>query len=137
MKKTIGIKVEAPKDDCGSDICAWHGTISVRGRVFRGVVRSAKAHDTAVVEWKYNKYSSKYERYERRKTRVTAHNPRCIKAKEGDVVIIGECRPLSKTKKFIILAKVNEGEFEIKGEDLAKKAKREEEKNEKAGKESE
>jgi hypothetical protein len=52
---------------------------------------------------------------------VTAHNPDCIKAKEGDVVVIGECRPLSKTKNFIILAKLAEGEFEIKGEDLASK----------------
>jgi ribosomal protein S17 len=74
-----------------------------------------------MVEWGYHKYIPKYERYERRKTRVTAHNPDCIKAKEGDVVVIGECRSLSKTKSFIILAKLAEGQFEIKGEDLAEK----------------
>jgi len=131
MKKSVGVDVNPPKENCGSELCAWHGKISVRGRVFRGVVRSSKSRDTAVVEWKYLKYSPKYERYERRKTRVTAHNPGCIKAKEGDVVVIGECRPLSKTKKFMILAKIGGGEFEIKGEDLAKKKKEDGQKDKK------
>jgi len=121
MKKSIGVDLQPPKEQCGSDSCAWHGRVSVRGRIFRGVVRHAKSRNTAMVEWGYHKLVSKYERYERRKTRVTAHNPDCIKAKEGDVVVIGECRPLSKTKHFIILAKLAEGQFEIKGEDLAEK----------------
>ena len=121
MKKMIGVDLQPPKEDCGSGSCAWHGSLSVRGRVFRGVVRSAKSRNTVMVEWGYHKYVPKYERYERRKTRVTAHNPECIKAKEGDMVVIGECRPLSKTKHFVILAKLAEGMFEIKGEDLAEK----------------
>ena len=121
MKKSVGVDLKPPKDDCGSDSCAWHGTVSVRGRIFRGVVRHAKSKNTAMVEWGYHKYIPKYERYERRKTRVTAHNPDCIKAREGDVVVIGECRPLSKTKSFVILSKLAEGQFEIKGEDLAEK----------------
>lgn len=121
MKKSTGVVgLQQPKDNCGSVSCAWHGTVSVRGKVFRGVVRHAKSKNTAMVEWGYHKYIPKYERYERRKTRVTAHNPDCIKAKEGDVVVIGECRPLSKTKRFIIIAKLAEGQYEIKGEDLAK-----------------
>lgn len=119
MKKSIGVDIKAPAEECGSPSCAWHGTVSVRGRIFRGVVRHSKSKNTAMVEWGYHKFIPKYERYERRKTRVTAHNPDCIKAKEGDIVIIGECRPISKTKKFIILAKLAEGQFEIKGEDLA------------------
>jgi len=120
MKKSVGVDLKPPGGECGSVSCAWHGTVSVRGRIFRGVVRHAKSKNTAMVEWGYHKYIPKYERYERRKTRVTAHNPDCIKAKEGDVVVIGECRPISKTKHFIILAKLAEGEFEIRGEDLAK-----------------
>jgi small subunit ribosomal protein S17 len=119
MKKSIGVGLKAPAEECGSQSCAWHGTVSVRGRIFRGVVRHSKSKNTAMVEWGYHKLIPKYERYERRKTRVTAHNPDCIKAKEGDVVIIGECRPISKTKHFIILSKLAEGQFEIKGEDLA------------------
>ncbi len=45
----------------------------------------------------------RYERYEKRRTRVAAHNPPCINAKEGDKVVIAECRPLSRTKKFVII----------------------------------
>lgn len=127
MKKSIGVGLKAPAEECDSQSCAWHGTVSVRGRIFRGVIRHSKSKNTAMVEWGYHKFIPKYERYERRKTRVTAHNPDCIKAKEGDVVIIGECRPISKTKHFIILSKLAEGQFEIKGEDLA------ESKEEKAG----
>jgi small subunit ribosomal protein S17 len=132
MKKTIGVEVKPPGEECGSSSCAWHGTVSIRGRVLRGVVRHAKSKNTAMVEWGYHKFIPKYERYERRKTRVTAHNPDCIKAKEGDVVVIGECRPLSKTKHFIILAKLAEGQYDIKGEDLAKS--REEKRAEKENK---
>ena len=31
------------------------------------------------------------------------HNPDCIDAKEGNLVKIMECRPLSKTKNFVIV----------------------------------
>lgn len=123
MKKSIGLDLKAPDATCESDNCAWHGKLSVRGRVFKGVVRSAKTKNTAIIEWHYDRYVPKYERYERRNTRVTAYNPDCIRAKEGDVVIIGECRPICKTKHFIVISKVDEGHFEIKGEDLKKNAK--------------
>ncbi|UCD03455.1 MAG: 30S ribosomal protein S17, partial [Candidatus Aenigmatarchaeota archaeon] len=42
---------------------------------------------------------------ERRKSRIAAHNPPCINAKEDDRVTIAECRPLSKTKAFVIVSK--------------------------------
>lgn len=77
--------------------------ISVRGRVFQGTVVSAAMQKTAVVEWSRKKFIRKYERFENRKTRVKAHNPENINAKEGDVVKIGETRKLSKTKSFVIL----------------------------------
>ena len=40
------------------------------------------------------------------KTRVHAFNPLCINAKEGDTVKIIECRPLSKTKNFVVIEKI-------------------------------
>ena len=57
---------------------------------------------TVTVEWERKEYMPKYERYERRRTRVKAHNPDSIAAKMGDIVKIVETRPISKTKSFIV-----------------------------------
>ncbi|MBI4174523.1 MAG: 30S ribosomal protein S17 [Candidatus Aenigmarchaeota archaeon] len=107
-KKNVGFEAKAPKEDCGSVKCPWHGHTKIRGRTFRGTVVSAKALNTAIVQWDYYTLIPKYERYERRKTRIAAHNPKCISAKAGDIVRIGECRPLSKSKAFVIFEKVTE-----------------------------
>ena len=71
-----------------------------------GTVIAAKMTKTATIEWSRKKYLTKFERYEKRRTRIKAHNPECINAVEGDRVKIAECRPLSKTKKFIIIEKL-------------------------------
>ena len=104
----IGLDLKPPKieGDTKEDKCPWCGTLKVRGRVFQGEVVSSKAKDTAIVKWDYYVYVYKYERYERRKTRISVHNPKCMAAKKGDKVTIAECRPLSKTKKFVIVEKV-------------------------------
>ena len=105
QKKDIGLGVSPPKEKCEDKLCAWHGTLSARGRAFEGIVTSARSAKTAIVRWGYTRYVPKFERYERRSSRVTAHNPSCIKAKEGDTVVIVECRPISKTKKFVVVSK--------------------------------
>ncbi len=103
MKKDLGLGIEAPKEKCEDLKCPWHGSLPVRGKILTGVVRSTKTHKTAIVEWKHIRFVKKYERYERRKSRVAAYNPSCINAREGDTVIIAECRSLSKTKHFVIV----------------------------------
>ena len=45
----------------------------------------------------------KYQRYEKRRSKVHAHNPPCITAKVGDIVTIAECRRLSKTKSYVVI----------------------------------
>jgi small subunit ribosomal protein S17 len=102
-RRDLGMGLERPKEACKDPKCAWHGRVSIRGRVFRGRVKSAKAHNTVIVEWGYHRFVPKYQRYEKCKSSVTAHNPPCIRAKEGDSVVIGECRPLSKTKSFVVV----------------------------------
>lgn len=77
-------------------------TLSTRGRKFTGTVISDRMSKTVTVEWARRKYTPKYERYEKRRTRVKAHNPEEINAKTGDIVMIEETRPLSKTKNFIV-----------------------------------
>lgn len=92
-------------------------TIKTRGRTFTGIVLDAKMQNTATVEWERRMYVQKYERYEKRRTRVKAHNPENIDAKQGDIVKIMECRPISKTKNFIIIEKMGrEKLFEAKQE---------------------
>ncbi len=108
--RNIGIPAKPPEKVCDDPNCPWHGNISLRGRMFVGKVVSAKAHKTAVVQWDYVHFVPKYERYERRKTKVVAHNPECIHAKEGDIVKIMETRPISKTKTFVIVEVIKRGE---------------------------
>ena len=43
---------------------------------------------------------------QKKRSRIKAHNPECINAKEGDVVKVSECKPLSKTKNFVIIEKL-------------------------------
>lgn len=89
--------------ECNDKRCPVHGSISVRGIVFTGAVISAKPSKTVIVERIIVKFVQKYERYAKSKSRVYAHNPDCIGAKEDDIVRVGETRRLSKTKSFVVL----------------------------------
>ncbi|MFH1470713.1 MAG: 30S ribosomal protein S17, partial [Candidatus Micrarchaeota archaeon] len=75
-----------------------------------GIVVSDKGKNTVIIERDLTKYVSKYERYARRKSKIAAHNPACIGAKTGDVVEIGECRRLSKTKSWTVIKIVAKAE---------------------------
>jgi len=77
--------------------------ISTRGKSFVGKVVSAKMHLTVVVEWERRVLVPKFNRYTKRRSKVSAHNPVEINAKEGDIVRIKEIRPLSKTKNFTVI----------------------------------
>jgi small subunit ribosomal protein S17 len=101
--RNIGISVKPPEITCNDPKCPFHGKLSVRGQIIEGIVVSDKMDKTAVVEREYYKYLTKYERYEKRSARYSAHNPPCVKAKVGDKVKIIECRPLAKTVNFVII----------------------------------
>ena len=59
--------------------------ITVRGRTFTGVVVGTKMAKTATIEWEYQVFLQKYERYEKKMSRVKAHNE--MNAKKGDIVV--------------------------------------------------
>jgi small subunit ribosomal protein S17 len=104
MAKNIGIEgLEAPKKECSDKKCPWHGNIKVRGKIFEGKIVSIRPQRTAIIERDYFHYLPKYERYERRHSRLYAHLPSCIDANVGDVAVIGETRKLSETKAFVVL----------------------------------
>ena len=104
--KNIGINVKIPAKGCNDSNCPFHGGISLRGRQFTGTVVSTKMRKTAIAEFARLHFLKKYERYEKRRTKLKVHNPECINAKEGDIVDLMECRPLSKTKNFVIVEKL-------------------------------
>ena len=99
----IGIKVATPKEACTDSQCPFHGNLSIRGATFVGTVRANKMTKTVSIDWERRKVLPKYERYEKKRTKIKAHNPPCINAQEGDVVKIMQCRPLSKTKNFVVI----------------------------------
>ena len=102
-KKDSGFGLKNPKNKCEDSNCPFHGILRCRGRSFTGTIISAKMQKTVTVEWEWKHYIKKYERYESRRSRVKAHNPSCINAKDGEIVKIIECRPLSKTKNFVVV----------------------------------
>ncbi|MBI5391721.1 30S ribosomal protein S17 [Candidatus Woesearchaeota archaeon] len=111
MKKTtkdIGLGVATPTQTCVDRHCAFHGTLAVHGRQFVCTITRMNAQKTAVVQWERLHYIPKYERYERRFSRLQVHNPSCLNCKVGDTVRILECRPISKTKSFVIIEKVQQ-----------------------------
>lgn len=83
--------------------CPFTGQVSIRGRILRGVVKSTSMKRTVIVRREYLKYVSKFNRYEKRHKNIPAHISPAFEAKNGDEVIIGECRPLTKTVRFNVL----------------------------------
>jgi len=104
--RDIGYDIKPPKDFCNDRLCPWHGTLPIRGKILKGTIVSDKMQSTVTVRRDYLHFITKYERYEKRKSRIPAHNPKCISAKKGDSVKIAECRPLSKTKHFVVIERV-------------------------------
>jgi small subunit ribosomal protein S17 len=104
----MSLALKKPKKTCSDRNCPFHGDLPVRGRVFEGVVASAKMDKTVIVKHEYLHYVPKFMRYERRHSRIPSHKPPCIDAKEGDRVRITECRPVSKTVAFVVVEKLEE-----------------------------
>jgi len=84
--------------------CPFTGDVSIRGRILKGLVISTKMKRTIVIRRDYLHYISKYRRFEKRHKNIAVHCSPAFTVKEGDVVTIGQCRPLSKTVRFNVVA---------------------------------
>jgi len=84
--------------------CPFTGAVSIRGRILRGVVASTKMNRTVIVRRDYLHYVPKYSRYEKRHKNIPSHVSPAFRLEKGDVVTIGQCRPLSKTVRFNVIA---------------------------------
>jgi small subunit ribosomal protein S11e len=117
--KNVGLGFKTPKEAIeGGYIdkkCPFTGNVSIRGRILTGVVKSTKMTRTIVVRRDYLHYIKKYARYEKRHTNISAHISPCFRCREGDTVVIGQCRPLSKTVRFNVLRVIPAGAGDKKG----------------------
>lgn len=58
----------------------------------RGLVISTKMNKTVIVRRDYLHYVRKYNRYEKRHRNIAVHVSPCFTAKEGDILVAGQCR---------------------------------------------
>ncbi|MEI6058490.1 MAG: 30S ribosomal protein S17 [archaeon] len=91
--------------ECGDRLCPKHGTerVKTRGRVFQGTV-IRKFHGRVTIQFERMLYIQKYERYEKRKTKLHARLTKCMEndVNMGDLIEIAETRPISKMIHFIV-----------------------------------
>lgn len=106
VTKNIGLNISPPKKTCNDPKCPFHGNLKVRGKIMVGIVASDKMRNSIVVKRDYLHYVKKYMRYEKRRNKILAHNPPCIEVKQGDIVKIAECRPISKNISFVVVEKI-------------------------------
>jgi len=107
----IGIPgVVDPKKTCNDPNCPFHNGLKVRGRIFSGIVVSTKMNKAITVQIDYVTYNNKYQRYERRRSKMSVHCPPCIEVKPGDTVRFMQCRQLSKTIASVVIQKIEEEE---------------------------
>jgi len=84
--------------------CPFTSNVSIRGRVFKGVVLNNKMARTVILRRDYLHFIKKYNRFEKRHQNVPAHlSPAFARVKIGDVVTVGQCRPISKTVRFNVI----------------------------------
>ena len=93
-------------EKCADKNCPLHGSISKRGFKLEGTVISDRMKKSVVVEIDRVRKILKFKRYEKLRTKIHAHNSSCIGARKGDKVTIQECRPISKTKSFVVIEKL-------------------------------
>lgn len=106
---------EKPSESCADVKCPFHGRLKFRGRTFEGIVVK-KFPKRVVIEFERKVYIKKYERYTKTKTKIHARLPDCLEKgiNKGDLIMVKECRPLSKIIHFAVFKKIKSGSEEEK-----------------------
>eukprot|EP00004_Rigifila_ramosa_P007441 TRINITY_DN18438_c0_g1_i1.p1 TRINITY_DN18438_c0_g1~~TRINITY_DN18438_c0_g1_i1.p1 ORF type:complete len:167 (-),score=45.04 TRINITY_DN18438_c0_g1_i1:37-537(-) len=104
----VGLGFKTPKEAIEGTFvdkkCPFTGDVSIRGRILRGICVSTKMKRTLVLRRDYLHFIRKYNRFEKRHTNISCHvSPAFRDVKEGDILTVGQCRPLSKTVRFNVL----------------------------------
>jgi len=105
MTRNIGLPVKEPKKKPieNESNNPFNGSLSIRGKIFEGVVINAKAKGTVVIERESLIDFTKFKRFGRSKNKIHAHVPSNLDVQEGDYVIAAECRPISKSVSFVVV----------------------------------
>ena len=105
MTRNIGLPVKEPKKKSVKNEInnPFNGSLTIRGKLFEGIVINAKAKGTAVIQKESPIYFTKFKRFGRSKNKIHAHIPSNLDVREGDHVIAAECRPISKSVSFVIV----------------------------------
>ena len=106
-ERDIGF-ADAPSRTCNDPDCPFHGNLSVRGKVLTGRVISAKNTRTVTIRRDLLARDPKYKRMFKKYSSQLAHCPPCLDVEEGNLVRVGECRPISKTIAFVVIEKLEE-----------------------------
>ena len=78
--------------------------MSSRGIFSRCAALCALRYKTITIRRDYLQYHKKYNRFEKRHGKLSAHmSPAFLDVEVGDQVTAGQCRPLSKTVRFNVL----------------------------------
>ena len=110
--------------ECNDKNCPFHGNLKTKKKHFVGTVISNKMQKNVTIMFERVIKVPKYERYDKKRTKIKVHNPPCINAKEGELVKAVECRPLSKTVNFVIVKKFGKGDvYHTRDEDLIEEKK--------------
>ncbi len=90
---------------CNDRLCPKHGDrkLKMRGRVFQGEVVKVLPGRVSISFERMLKLP-KYERFEKRKTKIHARLPDCMSGDVGvgDLIEIAETRPISKMIHFVV-----------------------------------
>ena len=105
--KNVGLGIKTPDAAIEGNYvdkkCPFTGNVSIRGRILKGQIISCKMKRTIIVRRDYLHYVRKYRRFEKRHKNIAAHCSPAFAVKDGDIVTVGQCRPLSKTVRFNVI----------------------------------
>tara|TARA_B100001750_G_C15404507_1_gene544386 strand:- start:208 stop:537 length:330 start_codon:yes stop_codon:yes gene_type:complete len=105
MTRNIGLPVKEPKNKPleKEKNNPFNGSLTIRGKLFEGIVINAKAKKTVVIQKDLPIYFTKFKRYGRGKNKIHAHVPSNLNVEEGDHVVAAECRLISKSVSFVVV----------------------------------
>ena len=83
--------------------------MNIRGKLITGVIKTTKMKNTVIIRKDYLHYIKKYNRFEKRHKNTPVHVSPAFRLKQGDEILAGQCRPISKTVRFNVLKVIPSG----------------------------